>query len=358
MSDKTFELKNFKEYLSLKIDISDKDYLVYNPKLAPTDVKKNIEPSLSEEQLYRHMKEISEWSFFKDGDDEFYKKDCIDFLRDTDFQSFSQYGKLINRNYFEAKTAYLFDSYLRNFLQEILERIEIFLKKSTSDAVTIGYCKTLYLFEDEDIYYNESKKYNKNNLNRRDLVLKTRYHISRLILEKQDDKLIQKQIDKYGVVLPWTVFRLMTFGNISSFLISLQPDYRNKVAKYVSLPLSECDKISARFLLSWCNALRYLRNICSHNGRLYKRLHNMTPKIHRSNVELLNIDVVDREKTLFSYFVAMRHIMLAMSRESQLFWNSKLEKLSEESAHYQINLVHYGFPTDWCDSLKIDIDSC
>lgn len=68
----------------------------------------------------------------------------------------SQYGKLTKRNYSKAKSAYVFDSYLRNFLQEILERIEIF-EKSTSDAITLGYDKAIYIFEDDELYYNESK---------------------------------------------------------------------------------------------------------------------------------------------------------------------------------------------------------
>lgn len=40
MSDSIFELTNFKEYLPLEIDISDKDYLHYEPILAPTKFKK------------------------------------------------------------------------------------------------------------------------------------------------------------------------------------------------------------------------------------------------------------------------------------------------------------------------------
>ena len=39
MSDNIFELKNFKEYLPLEVDISDKDYLHYKPILAPTQLK-------------------------------------------------------------------------------------------------------------------------------------------------------------------------------------------------------------------------------------------------------------------------------------------------------------------------------
>lgn len=355
MSNNVFELTNFKDYLPLDLDITDKTRLVYRPVLAPTQLKCSLEPALTEEQLYVHMKENSNWSFEYNGKDDFYKQDCIDFLRDTDFQSFSQYGKLVDRKYIEAKRVYLFDSYFRNFLQEILERIEVFLKKSTADALTIGYNKSTYIFEDDAIYYSEQSKYRKENSKRQDIVLKTKYHLSRLILEKQDDATIKNQINQYGVVLPWTVFRLMTFGNIASFLVALQPEYRNKVAAYISLPLDKGDNIPAKILLSWCNALRYLRNICSHNGRLYGRLHHTLPAFHHSDRELLVTDSENDSKTLFIYFITMRHLILSMSVETQNFWNKKLQKFLEESHQEQVDLRYYGFPKNWMDLLAIKI---
>jgi abi family protein len=353
MSDKIFELKNFKEYLPLEVDISDKDWLHYKPILAPIQLKKEIEPSLSEGELYDHMKYKSNWDFSKEDSDDFYKEDCVNFLRDIDFQSFSQYGKLTERNYSKAKSAYLFDSYLRNFLQEILERVEVFLKKSTSDAITLGYDKAVYIFEDDELYYNSTKKYSKDNHRRKDFILQTKYHLFSLVLKKKEDHIVEKQISEFGVVLPWTVFRLMTFGNIASFLVALQPYYRNKVASYVSLPLDKTNKITAKVLLSWANALRYLRNICSHNGHLYGRLHNTPPVIHTADKKLLCNCSDDADKKLFVYFVAMRHIIVSMSEESHSFWNDKLERLLNESHRYEIDFVNYGFPKNWFELLKI-----
>ena len=62
MEDKEFVLKDFKEYLPLDVDITDKERLVYRPILVSTELKKKIEPSLTEEQLYIHMKENSKWN--------------------------------------------------------------------------------------------------------------------------------------------------------------------------------------------------------------------------------------------------------------------------------------------------------
>ena len=355
MEYKEFVLKDFKEYLPLDVDITDKERLVYRPILVSTELKKKIEPSLTEEQLYIHMKENSKWIFMFKDDVEYFKQDCIDFLRDIDFQSFSQYGKLTERNYRSAKIAYLFDSYLRNFLQELLERIEVFLKKSTADAITIGYNGDFYIFNDDSIYYSDQQKYSSTSPKRTELIQKTKYHLSRLVIEKKDDPLIKQQLDEYGVVLPWTLFRIMTFGNLSSFLIALQPDYRNKVANYISIDSNKDNLISAKLLLSWTNSLRYLRNLCSHNSRLYKKLHNIPPKIHFDDREIIN-GGQNMDKSLFVYFLVMKRIICCMSRESQHFWNNKVKDLDKESSKREIELLNYGFPTSWLIILTIDLE--
>ena len=51
MDENIFELNDFKEYLPLKIDITDKNTLIYNPTLAPNTLKIPIEKSLTEEEL-------------------------------------------------------------------------------------------------------------------------------------------------------------------------------------------------------------------------------------------------------------------------------------------------------------------
>lgn len=356
MSDQSvYELKSFKEYLPIDEDISEKDRLVYIPETGPNKLIKKIEPALTEEELFNHMKTVSGWNFDNGQEKDYYKHDCIDLLRDVDFQSLSQYGKKTNRIYSEAKKAYLFDSYLRNFLQELLERIEVFIKKSTADAITIGSEEDLYLFENESIYFSAQphhKKYQKNP-NREREVLKTKYFIYQLIKSKMEIPLVKNQLKEYGVVLPWTVFRLMTFGNISSFLVTLQPEYREKVALHINKTLPDSEKIPAKLLLSWCNSLRYLRNLCSHNSSLYKKIHNTPPKVHRNDLQHLNnLGISDNEKKLISFFWAMRHIFSAMSNETQDFWDDKLGQLELESQKRGIDLQHYGFDKNWKETLS------
>ena len=103
------------------------------------------------------------------------------------------------------------------------------------------------------------------------------------------------------------------------------------------------------------NSLRYLRNLCSHNSRLYKKLHNIPPKIHFDDREIIN-DGQNIDKSLFVYFLVMKRIICCMSRESQHFWNNKVKDLDKESSKREIELLNYGFPTSWLIILTIDLE--
>lgn len=61
------ELTNFKDYLPLNLDITGKNQLIYSPVLAPNQLRCALEPVLTEEQLYTHMKKSSNWSFNYNG---------------------------------------------------------------------------------------------------------------------------------------------------------------------------------------------------------------------------------------------------------------------------------------------------
>ena len=360
-NNEVYTIENFKEYLPLSIDISDKERLIYSPPQLLNDVKKKIQPTLMPEELYLHMKDNSLWKFDELINnkvvEDFYRNDCISLLKDTDFQSFNQYGKLTNKIYKVAKNAYEFDFFLRNILQGILEKIEVYLKKSVAEAITLNYDGQQYIFDCDCLYYSNNSKYSIENKKRQELVMKTKYHIAKLILEKQEENMVTNQIRDYGVVLPWTVCRLMTFGNLSSFFVALQPEYRNKVADHISDSLDVEFKISATLLLSWSNALRYLRNVCSHNSHLYQRIHQVLPKIHNIDKPWINqSEDKNIDKQLIVYFLAMKNIFRSMSKSSQSFWNSKLREIENVSQNTKINMIEYGFLDGWLENLMINTD--
>lgn len=353
--------EHFNEFKKLSEDITNYTRLVYNPQTRDNILKKEIEPALLPEGLYQHMKKKSGWKFSKDEIKEYYKEDCLELLRDIDFSTFSRYGKNTDKVYIEARKMYNFDGFLRNYLQEILEKIEVYIKRIASDTVIIDYKKDVYFLDDDELYFSEEenqKKYSKSKKKRVKEVFKMRYLISKLIQEKEKDDLIENQIEQYGVVLPWTLFRIMTFGNIASFLAKLQPKYRDKLYDLLNQNVEKEQKISVTLFLSWCNNLRYLRNLCSHNEVLFTSYYAYGVKIHdfyKSKYKNIENPTTDNfNKKLFAYFLAMRSIINTMSSLSKDFWNEKIKQLEIESSERQVDLEKYGFPNNWLEILKIN----
>lgn len=242
--------EHFNEFKELNVDITNYTRLVYKPNVRDNILKNDIEPALVPEELYQHMKTVSGWKFNKNDIEEYYKKDCLELFRDIDFSTFSRYGKNTDKVHIEAKRMYTFGGFLRNYLQEILEKIEVYIKRIASDTVTIDYKNDIYFLDDDELYFSEKeseKKYNKSNKKRVKEVFKTRYIISKLVQEKEKDDLIKNQIEQYGVVLPWTLFRIMTFGNIASFLSKLQPEYRDKLHELLNHNIEKEQEISVHF---------------------------------------------------------------------------------------------------------------
>jgi len=86
-----------------------------------------------------------------------------------------------------------------------------------------------------------------------------------------------------------------------------------------------------------------------------KKLHNIPPKIHFDDREIIN-DGQNMDKSLFVYFLVMKRIICCMSRELQHFWNNKVKDLDKESSKREIELLNYGFPTSWLIILTIDLE--
>ncbi|MED6045674.1 MULTISPECIES: Abi family protein [Rothia] len=77
---------------------------------------------------------------------------------------------------------------------------------------------------------------------------------------------------KYGGVLPvWVATELMDWGSLT-YLYGFSP--RN-----VQEAVAGACELRAPQLASWLKALNLVRNICAHHGRLFNRVHTITPKL-------------------------------------------------------------------------------
>lgn len=91
-------------------------------------------------------------------------------------------------------------------------------------------------------------------------------------LERSREDFVLHHRDKYDGQLPiWVTVDLLDWGSLSNLYGFASRDVQNAVAGACGL--------SAPQLTSWLRVLNLLRNTCAHHGRLFNRVHAITPKM-------------------------------------------------------------------------------
>lgn len=91
-------------------------------------------------------------------------------------------------------------------------------------------------------------------------------------LESSREDFVNHHKQKYGGNLPvWAATEIMDWGSLT-YLYELSP---RSVQNTIS---SQCN-LTAPQLRSWLKALNIVRNICAHHGRLFNRVHAISPKL-------------------------------------------------------------------------------
>ena len=93
-------------------------------------------------------------------------------------------------------------------------------------------------------------------------------------LNQSREDFVEHHRNKYGGRLPvWAATELLDWGSLT-YLYGFAPrDVQDVVADACGL--------SAPQLTSWLKSLNLVRNTCAHHGRLFNRVHTITPKLPR-----------------------------------------------------------------------------
>jgi len=155
---------------------------------------------------------------------------------------------------------YLFDRKLRLLVLDMIERVEVSIKTTTTQVFTLHHDPCGYLHK-ENFDPVEARK------------LVPRKQTTQY---EQFDLLVRKDIDRsrepfilhhkkvFGEEVPlWKACEVMSFGTILSFYRLLEVSLQQEVAATYN---------AQRVVLgSWLHCLSYIRNICAHHGRLWNR---------------------------------------------------------------------------------------
>jgi len=239
------------------------------------------------------------------------EKEATHYLNNISYYNLSGYFKPHQDNediFFKDTTfkkildLYFFDRKLRLLFINALERIE----KS---------------FKTQFIYYLISKKFSSH----RDKIDEN--------LKRSKEPFIVKFNEKYTNKYPplWILAEVLSFGDILTiFSRSLDTRDRKEIAKYYG--------VNWKYLHSWLENLREIRNICAHHSRLWNR--NITKHLKRSST----VKNLQYNHKIFDSIIITGILLEKISPDF-----SWLKAIKDLIGEYGIDLKKMGFPDKWED---------
>ena len=214
---------------------------------------------------------------------------------------------------------YEFDRKLRHLLFEIIEEIEIMLRRQLSNLHAERYGALGYQNSD-----NFSAKHN------HQLFLD---HIQRNIENNKTQPCVKHHFNKYNGNFPiWVILELSTMGELSYFFSDMHMKDRKALSRnlFHTVPKN---------INSWLLCLTNLRNYCAHYNRLYYTIFPAQPAIPEDFPHTLKKRIFDYilvlkflypNKAKWNLFVARLQALLEEYREviqfSHIWISGKLEK--------------------------------
>lgn len=191
-----------------------------------------------EEEAIRTLQHISYYRLIKAYGPSFKDKRTGRYLKDATF-------KKIYR-------VYEFDDHLRHLLIPYLQEIEITFRCQITNYFCEKYGVLGYLdrasFDEAASYSELSDK------------------IDRCLEQSKESPIVKNFRNNYveGKVPLYAAIEIFTFGTLALFYSSMKKEDRKAIAAMY-------DGVDERYLSSWLVSIGYVRNLCSHFNRLYKK---------------------------------------------------------------------------------------
>ncbi|WBQ06933.1 Abi family protein [Kribbella sp. CA-293567] len=142
---------------------------------------------------------------------------------------------------------------------------------------------------------------------------------------------------KYEGRLPvWAAVELLDWGGLT-YLYGFAPrDVQDRVANVCGL--------NGPQLTSWLKALNLIRNTCAHHGRLFNRVHTISPKLPRYGRH----SDLDAAATEWSRTFGQLTLLQFLADRLQVGRKSLLPAVLKSFPSIQaIPIIHIGAPSDW-----------
>ena len=218
-----------------------------------------------------------------------------------------------------------FDMELRCLLIQYLHKIELSVRAAVAYYIANTYDPMAHLkpsiYENKEYFKQFRKKVKKEITNSSEIF-----------------------IDHYGHNIKstpvWACVEILPFGSLSFMYKNLNRQDRQEIAKSFY-------NIDEALMTSYLNSLPYLRNVCSHCGRLYAKWLSSSIRIKADTNSVVKKYYGNkffvRSNLLFAYILAMRDLL------TKADWASMTVELDSLFEKYKniIEIVRLGFPYKW-----------
>ncbi len=238
----------------------------------------------------------------------------------------------------DAVALYSFDRRLRLLLLDALERIEVALRVRI--AYVAGLAGPLAYLDRVNLGANADKHRTDAELSNYDEFIKRNDDL----LDRSKEVFAEHVKTKYSSMAPiWIATELWDFGQLASYYAIMKPDDQRQVALAFGIP-------KKALLANWIQCLNYVRNLCAHHSRLYRRIlvikpgqKNMSLVEDLAHIRGINTDLASR---LYPVLCLMLFMMRTVAHGSN--WPHALRRHIDNSPDgVDASLEHYGFPADW-----------
>lgn len=238
----------------------------------------------------------------------------------------------------EAISLYSFDRRLRLLLLDAIERLEVAIRVAVAYVVgkhgPMAYQNRSYLGPYCDRQREEGGATNFDKF----------IHRNRELLDASSERYAEHVRSKYSGEPPiWIAVELWDFGLLSSFYQIMNLGDQIELARHFNVPVY-------KMMASWLICLNYVRNLCAHHSRLFRRTLVNKPGIKemRRIADLSNLRELNdqRKSKLYPALCVMLYLMRTAAPGS--YWPKALrDHLNEFPKIDGSSLVDYGFPDNW-----------
>ena len=156
-------------------------------------------------------------------------------------------------------------------------------------------------------------------------------------LKSSREDFVKHHKQKYGGKLPvWAATEIMDWGSLT-YLYELSP---RSVQNIIS---SQCD-LTAPQLRSWLKALNIVRNICAHHGRLFNRVHAISPKLPAQGTHA-DLDCINTDwKRTFGQLTLVQLLLDRFNVGDKKLLPTVVQSFPEVQI---VPISHIGAPDNW-----------